>query len=269
MTSDFMSNETIAGYYGFAAGAEFSSVFSMVSLESILFYIVASAIFVVESLFDLLKSDVDTSLAQRLVHNRQWYVNLARAFQFGDGINPDTGNYDETDEAKQVVDYAAVDEIAGQLFLKVATSEGENLAPLDASELTAFTTYINKVKDAGVKITVISDAGDDLRLSVDIMYDPMVLDENGLLLEGGGEPVKDTIMSFIKSLPFNGEFQVVALVDALQETEGVVIPTVLSAESKYAANDWQNIDARVKPNAGYMVIDEANLTINYRPYDVD
>lgn len=269
MTSDFMSNENIAGYYGFAVGTEFSSVFSMVSLESILFYIVASAIFVVESLFDVLKSDVDTSLAQRLVHNRQWYVNLAMAFQFGDAINPETGSYDETDEAKQVVDYAAVDEIAGQLYLKVATSEGENMAPLNTSELTAFTTYINKVKDAGVKITVISDAGDDLRLSVDIMYDPMVLDENGLLLEGGGEPVKDTIMSFIKTLPFNGEFQVVALVDALQKTEGVVIPTVLSAESKYAANDWQNIDARVKPNAGYMVIDEANLTINYRPYDVD
>lgn len=268
IASSFMANETLAGYYGFAPGTGFDSVFSRVSFESIMFYIVAYAIFVVESLFDVLKADVDKALAERLTHNRQWYVNVAKAFQFGDALNA-TGGYDIIDETKQVVDYAAVDEIAGQLFMKVATTNGDNLEALDDAQKIAFTSYIQATKDAGVRVTVISEPGDDLRLVLDVFYDPMALDEDGNLLDGGGEPVKDTILFFIKNLPFNGEFKTVSLTDALQVTPGVVIPTVLSAEYKYAANDWISIDAKVKPYAGYMVIADENLTINYRPYDAN
>lgn len=269
MTADFMANETIAGFYGFAVGAGFDTVFSKVSLESILFYVVASAIYIMESLFDTLKSDVDTALNQRLTHNRQWYVNIARAFQFGDALNNDTGEYATIDESKMVVAFAAVDEVNGQLIIKVASEAAGELAPLTTPQLTGFETYIQKKKDAGVKVTTISANGDALRLVVDIMYDPMVLGVDGQLLSGGGEPVKDTIRSFIKHLPFNGEFKTMSLVDALQVTEGVVIPTINSAESKYAANDFQTIDARVKPYAGYLVIADENLTINYRPYDAN
>ncbi len=277
MTADFMANETIAGFYGFAAGADFDSVFSKVSLESILFYIVASAIYVMESLFDVLKTDVDTALSQRLTHNRQWYVNIAKAFQFGDGLDDDTGKYPVIDETKMVVAYAAVDEVNGQLILKVASEADGELGALTTEELTGFENYIQKVKDAGVKVTVVSTQGDALRLVIDILYDPMVLgvtvvdgvQKGYLLSDGNTEPVKNTIKSFIKQLPFNGEFKTVSLVDALQVTPGVVIPTVESAESKYAANDWQVIDARVKPYAGYLVIADENLSINYRPYDAN
>lgn len=269
ITTFFMANETLAAYYGYTAGANFDETFSKASLESVMFYIVAFAIFVVESLFYVLKTEVNTALEQRLTHNRQWYVNIAKAFQYGDALNENTGKYDLVDESKMVVNFAAVDEIAGQLFLKIATSGNDGLSALPTIQETAFKSYIQSVKDAGVRVTIINELGDDLRLVLDIFYDPMVLGDNGQLLDGGGEPVKDTIRNFIKTLPFNGEFKSVALVDALQLTSGVIIPTVLSAESKYAANDWAIIDARVKPNAGYLVIADENLTINYRPYDAN
>ena len=60
----------------------------------------------------------------------------------------------------------------------------------------------------------------------------------------------------------------VRMEDALQATKGVVIPEVKLAETKYANNDWKLIDAKVRPEAGYMVIAPENLTFNYRPYRI-
>ena len=285
MASEFMGNETVAGFYGFAAGADFASTFSPVSLESILFYIVASAIFTLESMFDTLKAYVDAALNARLTHNRQWIADRAKEFQYGDAISLQTGKYDVIDASKRVVSYASCDQIADSLYVKIAAVSGDTLAPLSAGQVAAFEQYMSKVMDAGVVGYTISDAGDKLRLVLDIYYDPMVMDVEGNLLDGGGSPVGDTVRSYIKSLPFNSEFTIVALTDALQATRGVAIPTVLSAESKYATNEWSVIDARVKPHAGYLVIDrgdrivipgtgnnvvvEGDLTVTYRPYDVN
>lgn len=267
MTTKFMSNETISQYYGFTIGASFEAVFSTVSLESFLFLIVATAIHALEFMFDVLRKEVDDELSSRLIHNKQWYVNLARKFQINDPLN-EMGGYDVVDESKQIVSYSAIDELQGRLFLKVAKDDAGELGPLTQQELLQFKAYMHQVKDAGVVIETISTLGDSLKLVVDVFYDPLVLDENGIY-DGGRSPVRDTIYSFIKNLPFNGEFVIASLVDALQNTQGVVIPTVLSAESKYAANDWRLIDAYVKPHAGYLVIaDESDLTINYRAYDV-
>ena len=264
-----MENETLASAYGYSVGTNFDDVFSRVSLESIMFYIVASSMFVVERMFDVLRISVDDALAQRLTHNRQWYTNTAREFQFGDAINPETGRYDVIDTSKLIINHAAVDEIDGMLRLKVATMDGEELAPLAPNQLSAFTGYMELVKDAGVKIEIITAPGDDLRLVIDILYDPLVLDDSGQALDGSGEPAKDAILNYIKNLPFNGEFRIVALTDALQAAQGVVIPTVISAESKYAAWDWSVINVRVKPNSGYMVIADGNLTINYEPLNIN
>ncbi|MCT4644382.1 MAG: hypothetical protein N4A74_05285 [Carboxylicivirga sp.] len=267
ITTDFMSNETMASYYGFAVGDDFDSKFAKVSFESILFYILASAIFVLESLYDTLKAYVDAALNARLTHNRQWYVDLARAFQYGDTINPLTGKYDVVDESKQLIDYAAVDEINGVLFIKVARLVNGELAPLSAEQITAFTAYIKATKDAGVVVNNISEEGDDARLVIDIWYDAQVLNADGTAIDGSGEPAKETVQNYLKNLPFNGEFTILALEDALQVTSGVVLPNTLSAESKYANNDWSVIDAKVKPYAGYMVVKDENLTLNYRAYD--
>ncbi|MBS2099198.1 hypothetical protein [Carboxylicivirga linearis] len=267
ITTDFMANESMATYYGFAMGDSFDSVFAKVSFESIIFYIVASAIFVLESLYDTLKAYVDAALAARLTHNRQWYVDLSKAFQYGDAINPLTGTYDIIDESKQVIDYAAVDEINGTLFIKVARLVNGELAPLSAEQITAFTSYIQAAKDAGVVVQTISDEGDDARLVIDIWYDAQVLNADGSAIDGSGEPAKDTVQSYLKNLPFNGEFTILALEDTLQITKGVVIPNTLSAESKYANNEWDVIDGKVKPHAGYMVVKDENLTLNYRAYD--
>lgn len=250
---------------------------SAVAFWRLIFYIVASSHFVVESLSDVLKADVTADLSARLVPGRKWWRDLALAFQFGDAFNEELGKYDVVDESKRLVAFAAVEEPStGGVRLKVAKTAGVELAALDAPELLAFTEYIRVAKPLGVKSQIVSVDGDDLRLVVDIYYDPLVMttvvdgdETKGVLLSDMvTEPVKDTIRAFVKSLPFNGEFVVASLVDALQATKGVMIPTVLSAESKYLTTDWQGIDARVKPYSGWMKVSPENLTITYRPHDV-
>ncbi len=258
----------MAAYYGFNVGEAFDSRFSKVSFESILFYIVASSMFVLESNNDKHKADVNASLNERGTHGGQWYVELSKAFQYGDEYNTITGKYDVIDESKQIVEYVAADEIGRSVFLKVARLVNGELAALSDEQLAAFSTYIRKAKDFGVDVKIISADGDDAKFEIDIWYDPTVLDDQGMLLDGSGvEPALDTVKSHIKNLPFNGEFQIVRMEDALQATKGVVIPEVKLAETKYANNDWKLIDAKVRPEAGYMVIAPENLTFNYRPYD--
>lgn len=266
--ADFMSNSTMVGYYGFESGADFDDTFSKVSFEGILFYIISSAIYVVESLFDTHKDDVDTAIEARKTGNLYWVTDMAKAFQYGDAFNEETGEYDETDEDKQIISYAAASENdSGTVSLKVAKASGDDLAALSADELTAFEAYIKVAKYAGVIIDVISDDGDDLALEIDVYYDPLVLNSSGESLEDGGTPVPDAVKAYLQDLPFNGEFDIASLEDALQEVDGVKIPNTLSAKSKYADNDWVVIDAKVKPYAGYFVIDDENLTINPKAYD--
>ncbi|MBS2100717.1 hypothetical protein [Carboxylicivirga linearis] len=230
-------------------------------------YVVATAIWMLETLYDELVALVNSILATQKTHNLYWYAEKAKEFQYGYALVPDTDYYETIDEDAQIVSHAAVDEIAGKLFMKVAKDVNGELAPLstaDPDELTPFEQYILKVKDAGVVVNIVSDVGDDLRLVLDIYYDPLVLNENGELLTDPGQiPAEDTIKTFISGLPFNGEFIPANLVDALQATTGIDIPEIRTVDTKYAANDWQPVYGKVVPNAGYLTISDENLTINY------
>ena len=59
ITTPFMDNETFAYKYGFSVGASFDAEFSLVSLENILFEIVALAIFIHELFFDQHRVEIE------------------------------------------------------------------------------------------------------------------------------------------------------------------------------------------------------------------
>lgn len=272
MTDAFIANEEVQARYGIHDALTFEEQFSKVSIESILFYVMAVALYIQEVLFDKREADINAALDTRLTHNAAWYVRLAKAFQRGHQLPDGTSTYAVVDPAAQVVTHAAVTEKNAVLYLKVATTRDGELSPLpntpEEPVLDAFAAYIAKAKDAGVKVVITSATGDDLKLVLDIWYDPLVLDGNGNLLNSPGvRPVEVTVRHFIKSLRFNGEFRLDLLTDALQATTGVVIPTVVSAESRHAQNPFEVIDAKVIPYAGYLVIDGSNLTVKYRAYE--
>lgn len=275
MTNNFINNDEIKRIYNLTAGRSFEDEFSVVSLESILFYIVAFSMWTMEKLFDIHVSEVDDKLAVLKPHSLKWYRNKAKAFQLGFSLLTDSDVFDNANasfeqiENSKIIKYSAVTEATkeSRLIVKIATEIDEKLQPITDEQKEAFDAYISEIKDAGVAITVINYLPDQLRLAMTIYYDPLVIDSAGNGILTGGRPVEDAIQQYLKELPFNGELVLAHLVDKLQLVKGVVIPHVVAADSRWiennAYNNFSPIEVRKVPESGYFEITDFSL-ITYK-----
>lgn len=272
----FMQDTTLQEKYGFAANADFDNVFSKVSLESIILYIVAASIWTLERLFDTHTTEVTDYIATMKPHSLRWYVEKAKAFMYGEPVLPEliSGSdvYDTTDMTDEqiaqakIVTFAACTESNATLYLKVAKA---GPAPLTADEKAAFIAYLHEIKDAGVRIDVISEQGDYLKLDMVIYYDPLLINANGESKADGTRVVEQAIKDYIENIPFNGEFRKNELEDAIQAVDGVVMVEFNAAyHSETGAEDtYDEVVPYCKPASGYFKFDNADLSdVTYQPY---
>lgn len=267
MTADLMRNPDVARAYGFETGAAFSSHFSKVSVESLLFYIVACAIWVLESLFDRHRHDVEQRIESIIPHRPKWYRDKVLGFMKDKTLVPDTDHYDTSGmndgdiEAARVVKYAAASENADAsiLTIKVAGETGGVRQPLDADTEIQLLAYIGEIKDAGVRVNLVNQTADVFHCEVDVYYDAMLLPET---VE---TQCRETIRNYIENLPFNGEYSNMALVDELQKIEGVRIVEMSGATTEVDGESTPtDIDARFTPAAGYF--SAGNIIVNMKSY---
>ena len=151
----------------------------------------------------------------------------------------------------------------GRLIVKIAGEQGDTLQPITDAQKQAFEAYLNEIKDAGVRLSVVNYQPDVLHLQMKIVYDPLVLDSNGQSIIHATHPVEETIKSYLKRLPFNGELVLAHLIDALQQAEGVKIPHLVLAQSKNITSSgsygaFETIEISKIPTAGYFTIDNFN-----------
>ena len=244
---------------------------SKVAIWRLWVYIIAIAIWSLEKLFDQHRTDIDKRLAELKPHTARWYRSKALAFQYGFDLLPDSdkfnnqGHTEEAIEASKIVKYSAVIESKneGRLIVKIAGEQGEQLQPITDAQKQAFEAYLQEIKDAGVRLSVVNYQPDVLHLQMKIIYDPLVLDSNGQSILHATKPVEETVKSYLKRLPFNGELVLAHLIDALQQAEGVKIPHLVLAQSKnitigggYGA--FETIEISKIPTAGYFTIDNFN-----------
>lgn len=225
MTDAFMGDAVIREKYGLSDGDTFSGSFSSVSLENILFFIVAACCHVLEVLFDQYKADIEEKISMAVVASVPWYYKMALAFQYGDGLVLDERTqqyrYASIDEGKQVVKYAAVRDKGTSVQILVSGDDGGNPVALSNDVLTVFKQYMNRVKVAGVILNITSKASDHVIIRASITVDPLVLNERGELLADGSKPVEDAIKGHLKGIIYGGTFNKTRLVDAIQAVEGV------------------------------------------------
>lgn len=282
MTDAFMQDSAAQTAYGFAEGETFYSHFSRASIESILFYVFAVCAYVIERLTETHFRQVSDLVRQLRPHTLAWYRQKALDYRTGqslpDGsdVYSDEGLTEDEIAARKPVHQAAATESSDDagIVIKIATTDSDGLlAPLSRLTVQNFTDYIDRVKDAGVKITVISRAGDLLRLHLVVYYDPAILDSTGLHVEDNYRPVEKAVHDYMRLLPFNGELVLEHLTDHLQTVEGVEVPHIVSAESaamgELAYEDFADIDVRVIPASGYFRVsfdssDSFCSTIEYR-----
>lgn len=246
---------------------------SKVAIWRLWVYVIAYAIWVLESLFDVHKKEVDEALLSLKPHSARWYRSKALAFQYGFDLLFDSdkfNNKNKTEEqikSSKIIKYSAVTESEDEsrLIVKIATEKDNKLLPINPGEYDAFKSYIAEIKDAGVKVTVINYLPDRLKLNVTVKRDRLLLNKDGVNMLTAKEPVKEAIIGFLKKLPFNGELSIQALTDEIQKADGVEDVVIDSAQSawidasKNEYGNYENIYMSKIPVAGYF---EVNLNDN-------
>lgn len=225
MTDAFMADATIREKYGLREGDTWSGSFSSVSLENIMFFIVAACCHVLEVVFEEYVKVVDDKVSMAVVASVPWYYKMAKAFQYGDSLvlNEDTQQYGYAtiDEGKQVVKYAAVRDRGTSVQILVSGEKDGKPVALSNSVLTVFKEYMNRVKVAGVVLNISSKESDKLSISATISVDSLVIDENGVKLSDGTMPIEEAIENHLKDIQYGGTFNKTKLISAILSVDGV------------------------------------------------
>lgn len=267
MTAAFMADVAAQTAYGFAEGTKFAARFSRLSVESILFYVFAVCAYAIERLAENHLAEVAATVRQLRPHTLVWYQAKALAFRFGEAVDDTTADYasEATPDTVTPVSQCAVTEAeGGGLVFKVATTGPDgNLTYLAPDHLAAFSAYIGRVKDAGVKTTIISRAGDRLTLSIVVYVDGTVFTADGALIASPARPVEEAVREYLTLLPFNGELVLEHLTDHLQSVDGVEVPHIVAASTAAVSQSAQTesgydeavaVDVRVTPESGYFIV---------------
>lgn len=271
ITDNFMNNKVLSEKYGYNVGDDFDNTFSAVSIESIMFYIIAAAMWVSEGLFDVHKNSVDAAIEDIIPHRPKWYRDKVLQFMSDYTLIEDTDVYDidnlTDDEISnaQVVKYATATESADSslLIIKVAgEDESGHRITLNTEIETQLSAYIAEIKDAGVRINLINKDADEYYCSLDVYYDAQLLATN---VE---ESVRTVIKNYVENLPFNGLYTNMALVDELQKVDGVKIVDNVTASAMVSdVNIKTTINAKCIPDAGYFQTADDNIKIKMIPYN--
>mgnify|MGYP000243443890 FL=1 len=258
-----------------ALSAQLTST-SKVAVFRLFAYIIASSIWLLESIFDNHKKEIDTALYEQKSGTPRWYRNMSLAFQYGFDLLEDSDKFDNTGytddqiEASKIIKYCSVKESieSNRLTIKVAGGSGDALEQLDDTQITAFLQYMSEVKYAGVKLNVVNNPADKLLLNMQIYRDVLVIDENGVSILNGDKPVEKAIRAYMKTLPFNGELVLNDLIAHIRAVEGVDDANITIATSSFydtatsSYTAFQPINVKTIPVAGYFEIENFN-TVTY------
>lgn len=275
MKVEFVRSEALRNAFGLAnynANADepelvtyYNNNFSLVSVETCIIYAVATGMALLEHMMDWFTEDVDTAISRERYGHAGWFENVAKNFQYEDGtdfgLDESTGVYATVDPDARIIRHASCEDNGFGVKLKVAKGDNGNLSQLADDELAAFTAYINRLKPAGIPVTVINKAADTLKLSMSIYYDPTIYSE-----AVATSTVKEVIIQYLTDIDFNGQFVTMDMVDRLQAVPGLDIIETGEVYALHAGYSYQRIenDARYTPVAGYMVLaddDELELTM--------
>lgn len=277
MTTAFANERAVVNAYELDTRKTFDQQFSAVSIESVLFYVFAVAVWAVEVLFDKHATEVDARIERLEPHTLRWYVNKVKAFMYGYRLMDDTDQYDtsgmsETDIAKaQVVKYAVATEDSTVVYIKVAgqTDDGKPCL-LNKSQFAALKSYVNTIKDAGVSVQLRNEEADIIKINLIVYYDPTLMNEHGELSDGS-KPVDAAVQSVITNLPFNGIFRNTDLLEAIKAIPAVVVVDIDSASGGIqvrtrTADRYSSVVGYNRPYSGYYEIDGGAANVKYIEY---
>jgi hypothetical protein len=252
---------------------------SKVGIWRLCFWVVAVAIWTHEKIFDAHVAEIEVRANELITGTLRWYREQSKLFQFGDFLqwNDSTLKFEYLagSTGPKIIKQSSAIEVSDQLRIKIAKDDGAGgLVPLSSSEETAFTTYMNRIKFAGTNLSVTNINPDQLKIYLNIYYDPLLIDGSGFLLSDGvTRPIDLAIVSYIENLPFDGALNLTKFIDAIQLAKGVVDPVLVSANVAAGTSPYLPTGPNYVSAAGYLEIDPAfplndPAVINYIPVTI-
>lgn len=275
MTDAFMDDETLQLKYGFDPSKSFNDQFSRVSIESLIFSIVASSIWLLEQLFDKHQEEVSNTISKR-AHTLVWYREKALAFQFGYDLRDDICEYDNTGLSDEEIQSSKIVakcscESVNAIFPTIKIKAVTNKGAMTEDQLNAFSSYMYEIADAGVQLSIVSKNPDKLGLSVNILYDPLLMNGNGKLYnEGTDNAVAKYIDEYLATLEYNGKVYPDMLENYLMTCAGVRVAQITAAYVK-SGETVKDVTGEIKisPASGAFEFDNSiapSLRFTYKPF---
>lgn len=245
---------------------------SNVSVWRNFIWIVAFVIDILRQMFQTHKTETHNAIANQKVHRAPQIRQSLLDFQYGFSLRPGTDEWqngaatDEQIAESKIIKYAAVGESEDEkrVICKIATEVNEELNPITEEQMDAVSNYVSQIKPPGVPYTVINYLPDLLNLNIRIFRDPLVLTSSGIHRVTGSKPVEIALREFMKELPFDGELRLQELANKLENTEGVRLVQIDSAETAWldadsgTYGDFTAIDVRATPVSGYFKLTNFN-----------
>ena len=255
--------------------------------------VVSTAYWAFVNVRDLHDKETDFLIQEQKVPNQRWYRNKALSFQYGFDVVEDTDIFkttiqvdgedveatEEQIDASKVIKYCAVDRkvIANRasLIIKIAGEENGEIVQTSDEVKEALKKWfeVDGAAAAGDVITYINYKGDILSFSVDVYVNPLVLMSDGRHKINLNYPVEDAIKTYLKNLPFNGEFDVQKFEASILSTEGVLKLKTNKVESKWIVASggdadgyglFQPIPVYKIPESGYFKVEDFKPLIIYK-----
>lgn len=245
--TSILTDNVLKAKYGIQPGDTYDSKFSKASLENILFYCIAVGLWMLENLFDTHREEVRADLDARTPHTVRWYRNLVLGFTKSDGTQP--------------VSYCSIDDRFSKLRVKVAGITNDVRGTISSADKAALESFLDENKDAGMKIEVINEDNDRLKLTANVYYDPMYLDPSA-------KPVEAAVRDYVANLDFDGLMTRNGLVDAMLEVDGCMIADITLLQTKYANGAFADFGQQQRPVSGYWSVpaDYSDISITYIRY---
>jgi hypothetical protein len=229
ITDRWIAEPEVRNAYNLDNNKDFNEQFSPVSLESILFGAFATAAWILESLLDSHKKEVQDYITSSRLHTKQWYSNLAKSYLHGFAFNTESGEWETTGKSQEEIKTAQIVKFAlcqnngaGSLLIRVAKQQEDTYINLSPDEKNALLSYLNMVKDAGISLSINDADKESLTLKVRIYYNPTILNSKGERVDQtASTPVKDAINNYLSSLDNGGNMILNDLLDAIRSVEGV------------------------------------------------
>lgn len=264
----FVSNSIIAEAYALTPGQTFDEQFSAVSFEGAVIAVIAFSHFLIESIIDSFRTEIDDRIENAYLCSIPWFYTKALEFQLGYSLQFDATTYrftySEVDEAAKIVKYAAIRQVEDTITkLQVYTNKNGKV-PLTTSEHNAFKAYMATIGPAGIHYEFINLAPDQLQITLQVIFNPLILNDSGQKHTDSSYPVREAIQNYVDGITFGGTLNRTRLIDAIQAADGV--EDVILTEIQHAPDGeafeivtGQNIES----TSGSFVID--TITDTYTP----